>query len=83
MSLGMSLDGKSQHEFLVVVIMVIICNQVSGGAIGEYGAGREYCPQCCPKRECVHDGSVCGPQDPFVPGGETRQLQVPGQGHCG
>ncbi|CAI8008179.1 E3 ubiquitin-protein ligase RNF213 [Geodia barretti] len=41
-------------------------DQVPGGSVREYGRWRKHCPQCCSERECVHDGSVCGPEDSSV-----------------
>ena len=61
----------------------MLIHQVPRGTAREHGGRREHCPECCSERECVHDGSVCGPEDSSVPGGETWQLQVSGQGYCG
>ena len=52
-------DSLSHMEICCIEIyFTILCSQLPGGATGQHDPGTKHCQECCPPRECVHDGDL-------------------------
>ena len=38
--------------------ITILPPQLPGGATGQHDPGTKHCQECCPPRECFHDGDL-------------------------